>query len=151
MSARTSAAAAHLGLLLIAVAVAGCGSAGDGIARQAVSGSVTLDGKPLDHGEITLSPIEQGPSAGGTIAAGAFAIDQSGGPALGKYRAMIVSIRPTGRRVRDADGPPGSTVDEMANTIPDRYNTRTELEIEVKNQAPNRFTFDLLSTPQRRR
>ena len=64
---------------------------------------------------------------------------------------MIVAIQPTGRQVRDADGPPGSTVAELANVIPERYNTKTELEIEVKSQSPNTFTFDLVSTPARRR
>jgi hypothetical protein len=130
--------------------VSGCGGAGDGIARQAISGRVALDGKPLDRGQITLIPIQAGPTAGGDIADGVFTINRSEGPSAGKYRAMIVAIRPTGRRVRDADGPPGSTVEELANVIPERYNTKSELEIHVKSEGANTFTFDLVSTPKRR-
>jgi len=148
MSAGIPRAVALFGLCL--TVVPGCGGAGDGIVRQPVSGRVTLDGKPLDHGEITLNPIQAGPSAGGTIAAGAFAIDRPEGPSVGRYRVMIMSIQPTGRQVRDVDSPPGTTVAELSNIIPDRYNTKTELEVEVKNSGPNTMTFDLVSTPKRR-
>jgi hypothetical protein len=148
MRGSIAAAVAVLGLIL--TAAAGCGGS-DGIARQVVSGRVTLDGKPLDHGEITLNPIEAGPSAGGTIRDGLFTIERSSGPSAGKYRVMIMAIRPTGRRVRDADGPPGSTVAELANVVPDRYNTRTELEIDVKSEGPNQYTFELSSKPARGR
>jgi hypothetical protein len=120
------------------------------MARQAISGTVTLDGKPLDHGDITLNPIEAGPSAGGTITDGVFTIARFAGPSAGKYRVMIMAIRPTGRRVRDADGPPGSTVAELANVIPARYNTRTELEVDVKREGPNQYTFELTSTAKQR-
>jgi hypothetical protein len=146
MSGSIAAPVAFLGLVL--TAAAGCGGS-DGIARHAVSGRVTLDGKPLDHGEITLNPIEAGPSAGGIITDGVFTIARSSGPSAGKYRVMIVSIRPTGRQVRDADGPPGSTVAERANVIPDRYNVRTELDVDVKNEGPNQYTFELTSAPKR--
>jgi hypothetical protein len=149
LRARISAAVALIEALL--VVVPGCGGAGDGIARQAVSGSASLDGKPLDGAQITLIPIQAGPTAGGDIAQGVFAINRSEGPSAGKYRVMIVAIRPTGRQVRDADGPPGSKVAEMANVIPERYNTKTELEIEVKSQGPNTFTFELVSTSKPRR
>jgi hypothetical protein len=133
--------------LVLAIA-SGCGGVGDGIERQAISGRVTFDGKPLDHGEITLSPIQAGPSAGGTIAAGTFKIGRSGGPSAGKYRVMIMSIQLTGRQVRDADGPPSSKVAEKANVIPARYNFKSDVEIEVKREGPNEFTFDLVSGPQ---
>jgi hypothetical protein len=146
LRARIPAALALLETLLMVVP--GCGGAGDGIARQAVSGSASLDGKPLDQGQLTLIPIQAGPTAGGEIAQGVFTINRARGPSPGKYRVMIVAIRPTGRQVRDADGPPGSKVAEMANVIPERYNTKTELEIEVKSDGPNTFTFDLVSAPK---
>jgi hypothetical protein len=140
---------ALLEVCLLVVAVPGCGGAGDGIVRQAISGRVSLDGKPLDRGQLTLIPIQAGPTAGGNIADGVFTINRSEGPSAGKYRVMIVAIRPTGRRVRDADGPPGSTVEELANVIPECYNTKTELEVDVKSEGANTFTFDLVSTPKR--
>jgi hypothetical protein len=146
MNARSSGAIGIVGLVL--TLGSGCSGGGDGIARQAVSGSVTFDGKPLDHGEIILNPIQAGPSAGGTVAGGAFKIDRSGGPAAGKYRVMIMSIQPTGRQVPDVEGPPGSKVAEQANVIPERYNFKTDLEIEVVREGPNQFTFDLVSKPK---
>jgi hypothetical protein len=143
MHAQRIRAIAFVSLLVVVVLTAGCGAAGDGIARQAVSGSVTFGGKPLEQGEITLSPIQAGPSAGGTIARGTFAIDRMQGPSAGKYRVMIVSIQPTGRQVRDADGPPGSKVAEKANVIPARYNFKSDLEIDIKKEGENTFKFDL--------
>jgi hypothetical protein len=104
---------------------------------------VTLDGKPLATGSITFNPVAAGPSAGGIIAAGRYAIAKGEGPSPGPYMVYIHSLERTGRKIQDSDGPPGSTVDEMRSLVPARYNIRTELKAEVKKEGQNQFDFQL--------
>jgi hypothetical protein len=134
--------------ILVAAAVAGCGEASDGIDRQPVSGSITLDGKPL-AGDVTFIPIGNGTSAGGTIADGAFSIARTAGPSPGLYRVEISSVQPTGRSIPDRDGPPGSTTEERKNVVPGRYNVNSQLRAEVKKDGPNTFSFEIKSEPDR--
>ena len=84
----------------IALAAAGCGGKGDGIAREPVWGKVTFDGKPLDDGQITFSPEAGGePAAGAAIKDGAYSLSRSDGPAAGPQRVNIWSRKPTGKKV----------------------------------------------------
>ena len=119
----------------------GCGAPA-GPARQPVAGTVTLDGKPLDSGTITFLPSEGGPGAFGPIQAGAFQFSAADGPPAGRYRVEIVAVKPTGKQIPDPDGLAG-TIAEVRNTIPPRYNARTELEAEVKADTSNAFPFQL--------
>lgn len=122
-------------------AVVGCG--GDsGPARQPASGSITLDGKSLASGTITFIPDEGGPGAFGSVEEGAFRFEKAEGPPPGRYKVEIVDVRPTGKMIPDPDSRSG-TIAEVRNTIPPRYNARTELAVEVKADAENTFTFDL--------
>jgi hypothetical protein len=105
---------------------------------------VTLDGQPLTSGAITLLPAKAGPAAGGPVEDGRFSNGTADGPGAGPYRVEIVSVRPTGKRVKDPDGSP-NPVEEVHNVIPTRYNTRTELQVEVKPDGDNAFKFDLSS------
>ena len=121
--------------------VSGCG--GDAIDRLAVSGEVTLDGRPLDDASITLVPIGPGPSAGAEISAGNFTIERSVGPSPGKYRVEIRAYRGTGRQIPDDDAP-GQMIEATEPIIPGRYNRDTELEVEVTVDGENHFQFALL-------
>ena len=74
-----------MAMVAFALTAAGCGS-GDGIPRHTVSGNVTLDGKPLEDGQITFTPELAGnPAAGATIKAGAYSLGRSEGPAAGPH------------------------------------------------------------------
>ena len=48
------------GLAFSLFALLGCGGAEDDLPRQAISGTVTLDGKPLEAGSITFDPADPG-------------------------------------------------------------------------------------------
>lgn len=131
----------HLVVLApLIAAIAGCG-AESGPARQPASGTITLDGKTLGSGTITFVPSEGGPGAFGPIRDGAFRFGKEDGPPSGRYKVEIVDVRPTGKTIPDPDARSG-TIAEVRNTIPARYNARTELEVEVK-AAENSFSFDL--------
>src|SRR5690606_16668442 len=80
-----------------ALAVAGCG--GDGIPRVPVAGRVTLDGQPLQQGQITFMPDEGENVAAGAVTSGSFKIPRSEGPSPGPHRVMIWSKVPTGNQI----------------------------------------------------
>jgi hypothetical protein len=146
MRAQAWAAAALFGAAALAIPGApGCRPGSDGIDRRAVSGSVTLDGKPLATGSITFNPTGPGPSAGGMITDGRYAIAAPEGPSPGPHLVSVFSLAKTGRKIPDSDGPRGSTVDEMTNLVPERYNLRTELKAVVEKEGPNQFDFELTS------
>jgi len=127
-------------LFLYALAsLAGCG---DGTNRVPVEGEVTLDGKPLEEGAISFLSTSEGSSAGARIASGRFAIARQDGPTPGVYRVEILAYKETGRRIPDPDRP-GKMMDETLQLVPQRYNFQSELEVELKPDAPNRLEFRL--------
>ena len=134
---------------LVLALVSGCGPSSDGIDRQPVTGAVTLDKEPLTQGAITFTPSADGPSAGGTIDRGRYSIARADGPAQGSYRVSIVSMQPTGRKLPDPEGPPGSLAEELQNIVPSRYNTKSELEVVVR-MGTNTFDFNLERVPPKR-
>jgi hypothetical protein len=126
-----------------AVAAVGCDRGGDGLPRESVSGKVTLDGRPLDRGEITFVPTGgDGPPVGGEIQDGTYAIRRADGPVPGPHRVAIFSAKPTGKKIPD-EADPSILYDERAETIPDRYNARSDLAAEVKAGGGNTFDFEL--------
>jgi hypothetical protein len=120
----------------------GCGQGGDRWPREPVSGKVTLDGQPLDSGEIAFVPSGDGPAAGGLIHKGKYAIGRSDGPVPGPHRVVITSAKPTGKKIKD-EADPKVLYDERAETLPARYNAQSELTAEVKPGGGNTFDFEL--------
>lgn len=119
----------------------GCGHGG----RMSVEGTVTLDGRPLEKGDIQFNPLPgtTGPTAGAEIVDGKYAIPPSGGPFVGKYRVEITAAGLTGRKVPDLRS--NGMIDEYAQILPARYNSESQLESEVTASGPNRFDFELTS------
>ncbi|MCH2115062.1 MAG: hypothetical protein MK171_09160 [Pirellulales bacterium] len=71
--------------LAVAGLVAFC-SGGCAESPPSLAGTVTLDGRLLDRGALSLVPIAGGPTVGATIRDGQFRIDEI---ATGKYRAAV--------------------------------------------------------------
>ena len=111
---------------------AGCGQSSN---RAPVEAAVTLDGEPLDEGAVTLLPLPgtSSPSAGANISQGRFSIPVKGGPLPGEFRVEIVAMRPISNSI------------DYEQYLPARYNKQSELTIEIKDDGPNEFTFDLTS------
>lgn len=124
--------------MLVAALVSGCGGAGG---RQAIEGTVTLDGVPLEKGQITFVPQgdTKGPTAGAEIVGGKFTIAAAGGPFAGKFRVEITASRPGGMKVPDRMT--GKLVDGYEQFIPTRYNAESQLSADVKAGVENRFEF----------
>ncbi|MBN2295938.1 MAG: hypothetical protein JXM70_26135 [Pirellulales bacterium] len=116
-------------------ALSGCSDNG----RQALSGTVTLDGQPIG-GTISIDPMGEtrGPSTGGAIRDGKFSMDKSIGLLPGTYKVTIYSTRNTGRIVEEG----GLRVAELK---PIRFNEEGSLEITVKAGGDNKFDIQLTS------
>jgi hypothetical protein len=126
---------------LVTLALAGCGDSG----RQALQGTVTLDGRPLEAGYIRFRP-EPGsasPTAGGQIAGGRFSISRQGGTMAGRFHVEITATRSTGRTSVDVET--GETVEDLEQYLPPKYNSQSELEVEVSPGTGSTFQFDLES------
>lgn len=125
------------------LALSGCGGKGDGLNRQAVSGTITMGGSPLASGMIQFLPDGGDPlkvvGGGATITGGTYQIPTESGLIPGNY---IVSISAP-ESGPDTGAGPGSAAKLPKETVPAKYNTATTLKAEVKAGASNTFDFQL--------
>ena len=127
--------------LFTAATVTGCGP-GNELGRVPISGTVNLDGAPLDSGTISFDPVdEKGTKAGATVTDGKFQIPLERGLPPGKYTVRLFSAAGGG----PADSMPGeSTVQK--ERIPPAWNTSSKEQIDVKAEGDNVFSFDVKSS-----
>ncbi|WP_144972051.1 carboxypeptidase-like regulatory domain-containing protein [Bremerella volcania] len=123
-------------ILFCLMSLVGCQGGNEG-----VTGTVSLDGKPLPKAEVVFTPTEGGrPATATTDASGKYdllyTINQKGAPA-GEYVVRIrTATTTTGEDGRDIQSP---------ELVPAKYNQQSELVVEVKEGAANQFDFDLKS------
>lgn len=137
-------------LLAITLSAAGCSSeSDDGLPREAVSGVVTLDGQPLAEGLIRFRPQPEGPTeGGGMIKDGSFSIERSAGLVPGTYAVYINASEKRGDKAQSGEfAEPGGRVGRPPKElVPARYNSKTELKVEIKKGGSNdALKFDLLT------
>ena len=136
--------------LLAALAVAmvatwGCGSR---VRRVHVFGDVSLDGKPVQDGSISLAPIEgtNGPTTGGAIRHGHYDVPVAGGPLAGGSYQVQIDARGPGRSGPNPANPKGPPLLFYDNIAPARYNTQSVLKITLGADADEkRQDYDLKS------
>lgn len=128
-------------------AVSGCGGQG----TIFVTGTVTLDGKPLPDAVVAFAPKDgRRPATGRTDAEGNFQLSTfsaNDGALPGEHVVIITACQPVIRR-----DVPGLGLDEGPSTVelkwiaPERYShpETSGLSATVSN-AQNRFTFSLTS------
>lgn len=130
-------------LVILLPPLAGCG--GDPYKVAPISGTVTLNGKPLANASVTFAPvatggtIEPGPSSAGTTDAdGRFTLELIGkdgrGAVIGKHKVRI-SIR------EDAD--PANDDPVKVQQLPMKYNAKTTLEFDVPADGTDKADFNL--------
>lgn len=128
---------------IASLCLGGCGSGGDDLPRQAVAGSVTLDGQPVEKGTITFFPMQpDGLVAAGEIAAGKYDIGKDIGPLPGGYKVVISAPDPK-TEAAPAGDMPGETPRPPKDLIPPQYNANSTLNAEVKAESPNMIDFPL--------
>jgi hypothetical protein len=118
-----------------------------GPAEGIVRGTVTLDGQPLEQGDIRLTAIDgRAPTAGAQIVNGKFETRA----AISKFRVQIESNVLRGPGGRPVD--PNKKIDKYAagpdaapvSLVPDKYNKFSKLELDVQ-QGVQEPVFDLKS------
>ena len=130
-----------IGIALGALFV-GCGP-DNPLGRHALSGKVTLDGNPLEQGNVEFHPMfEGGVQSGGTITGGSYSIPAHEGATPGKYRVSIIDFVPT------PPLPPGHMPGDPLPPsprpkVPVEWNTRSQQTIEVKKEGPFEFNFEI--------
>jgi hypothetical protein len=132
---------------LLVVFAAGCGRS----SRIAVKGTVSVNGQPLETGDISFSPVmpSGGPTAGAAIARGAYNIPAEQGLLPGDYKVQIHAFRGTGKKTWDGMGEPNAPasqkhyVEETEQFIPAQYNDATELKAAIAPGRANDVKFDL--------
>ena len=113
--------------------------------RAEVSGTVQLDGKPVESGAIGFVPIEgnSGPSAGAAITNGSYRVDRKQGPPIGKVRVEFNGLKRTGKKVQGKFGG-GKTEDEFGELFPAQFNVQSNVVRELQ-PGTNSIDFDLKS------
>jgi hypothetical protein len=121
--------------VVLAVLAGGCGRGGS----VPVTGTVTLDGKPLDGATVVFSPEKGTAGTGGTGLTdtnGKYAIaNQDGKRGLppGRYRVMV-SKAAANRRSADEVG--AVTEADLKDEVPAAFNTKSELTFTVEDGQP---------------
>lgn len=115
---------------------------------MAVTGTVTLDGQPLDSGSIEFSPLDQGLASGGTIEQGRYAIEAHRGLPAGKYLVRIYApTMPETAAKMDPNQPPGPEAGSLGvERVAPRFNSASELTVEVPTTNQSQaFDFSVSS------
>jgi hypothetical protein len=117
----------------------GCGQGPSN--RASVAGKITVDGTPLEEGSIVFVPTEgtAGPTAGGRIRNGSYAIGSKKGPVVGTARIEIRAVRETGK-ISTHGFDAGQK--ERVQYIPTRYNEDSQLRSDLK-RGRNSLDFEL--------
>jgi hypothetical protein len=123
--------------------VTGCNRGYEGARRYPLSGTVRVDGQPMEAGAISFIPGEDKQRvSGGSITDGVYSVDEASGANGGKYKVEIHWYKKTGRTLIHPDT--GDPYEERAEGLPDRYHKNSELTVEVSSDK-TAFDFDLKS------
>jgi hypothetical protein len=134
--------AMHAMLLVLAALFVGCGPENP-LGRKALSGSVTLDGGPLEQGNIEFHPLsEGGTQSGGVITDGSYSIPAHQGATPGKYRVSIIDFVPT-PPLPEGHMPGDDLPPSPPPKVPPAWNSKSKKTIEVSKDGPLEFDFDI--------
>jgi hypothetical protein len=131
----------HRVRICVLVAVACAAATGCQKSRSKVSGTVTVNGAPMELGIIAFDPVDpaDGPKVGAKVMDGTYELDATRGPFPGPHRVELHWLKPTGRKVKNPDG---VLEDERADALPPKYNTNTELTADIGSWS-NTVNFDV--------
>lgn len=125
-----------VGLLVAAILVAGGCRRDAGPVKEVVSGTVTLDGKPLSKGDVIFSPEAANlPADAGKLQDGRYSFRA----VAGRHRVVIRAVSDKPMVTSPVDPPVFESI------VPARYNDATTLTADVTPAGPNQFDFKLTS------
>lgn len=136
--------ASLVGLALMGIAASGCGRR-DGPTRQLipVSGTVTLDGRPLEQGEVHFVSSDSRSAEEGyyvdacVVKQGSF----QGKTAAGERVVQIWSFKPSDAAPDPVTGDKPLPI----NIIPSRFSENSKLTATVTDSGSNTFVFEISS------
>ena len=137
---------------ILAVFQAGCSGPGDQPELGLVTGSITMDGKPLVGVAVVFQPDSGRPARGTTNAQGQYEltyIRQTKGSKVGPTRVEIAPNE-EGEGAEEMEAGDEVTQNGSAQSksgkpvVPARYNVKSELKVDVK-PGENKFDFPLQS------
>jgi hypothetical protein len=130
---------ACLASLAFLLSIGGCGS--ELPQGMPVSGTVSFQGAPLDHGSIEFAPVsDEGVFSGAPIVVGTYEIPDENGLTAGEYEVRISSS--SGETATEEEAPGESSV-TAKERIPAGYNVATTLKVTVQPSQDNTFDFQI--------
>ena len=126
-------------LLTLSFIAVGCSNEGAGL--LAVKGTVHLQNKPLDTGNIffELDDPANPHQSGATIENGKYSIPKARGLKPGKY---LVRISSADEKAKEEKAAPGDSRILAKNRIPPEWNSESTKKIDV-NDGATEFNFDI--------
>ncbi|MDR0522076.1 MAG: hypothetical protein LBH00_09530 [Planctomycetaceae bacterium] len=92
-----------------------------------LTGTVTVDGTPVESGFLSITPAEGGRGTGVRTAITGGKYQAKNVPA-GKCRVSFTAVKKTGNKTTGMKGEP---VDEQVSIIPDKYSNGLEINVET--------------------
>ena len=128
-------------MFTICVGVLGCGQGG-----FRIHGKITVDGVPLEQGELKFVPMDSsgGDHVGTVVEKGEYSVDDIERLKGGEYQVQIRAFRTTGKKIWDGmgDGTKKNMGEDMKQFIPIKYNDASELKVTLQ-PGDNQFNTDL--------
>jgi hypothetical protein len=125
-------------LAVVVLTASGCGSG-----QATVNGSVTLDGAPLEKGDINFIPADgQGGTAGGAIKDGKYSVSKV---PPGSKIVQITASKKVGEHKAYPDDPNSPMLDDVKDIIPAEYNTKSTLKADLTAGSNELKPFELKS------
>jgi len=132
---------------LLTLVLFGCGGP-TGPVTVPVSGSVSLDGKPVPSGQIIFNDVAGAEKAyAGLIIDGRFSFPST----VGQKKVSISSPQEVTGKSLIIGGTPGDPVSadnpalQILETVPAKYNEKSTLTADVTSSGDNTFPFELTS------
>ncbi|MDA0836007.1 MAG: hypothetical protein O3A29_22270 [Planctomycetota bacterium] len=118
------------------------------IEKTTVSGTVTYNAQPIEKGEIRFIPKAgtEGPMATGAIVNGDYTVTAAGGVPIGDHKVEIMAYI---ELPKPANAPPIAPT-PREQYIPEKYNTKTELDFTVPSGGETKKDFALEGPPQKK-
>ncbi|WP_074312886.1 hypothetical protein [Singulisphaera sp. GP187] len=131
-------------LVVCLVALQGC-SKPAGPQTMRVWGDVTYDGQPVEEGSIDFVSPEGATPAQAPIKAGRYDLPALAGPVAEKnYKVQINALKKSGKTIPNMMGDGEPTMELLVNTIPEKYNVKSDLTANISSDASkNQFDFKL--------
>lgn len=129
-------------MLFAVLPLLGCGGGSSSPPLYKVTGTVSLDGKPLEKGRIQFRIAQDNGRAFATdIVDGKYEMETE----AGKMNVEITASRPVPGKMEPGPSPDEPPVPVMEMYIPKKYNSQTTLTADVEAKEENTIPFELTS------